>query len=102
MPHIEKIGDSYIIVSNRDTAKKFRKFKGGPRTNFMIRYTESQYKYVGGKKIKYTYPVLSMNNIHLRCPQELIGKRVILKVEVMEDANRIKKDRHKVGSKRGV
>lgn len=86
MPFVQKQDSGeYLVVSQRDKEKSHgRGGRGGPRKSFMVIYTDSRYTDVNGKVKLYPHPHIHLGNLYIRCPEELAGKRVRLRLEVVD------------------
>lgn len=86
MPFVQKQDSGeYLVVSQRDKQKSHaRGGRGGPRKSFMVIYTDQKYSAVNGKVKLYAHPHIHLGNLYIRCPEELAGKRVKVRVEVVE------------------
>jgi hypothetical protein len=86
LPYVEKQKNGeYLIVSQRDKIRHAtRTGSGGPRRTFMVIYTYGQYKKVNGRTKQYPYPGINIGNLHIRCPDNLAGKRVRIRLEIVK------------------
>ena len=102
MPYVEKQKNGiFLIVSKRNKETPHK--GGGPRKNFMVIYTDSQYKDVKGKIRLYPHPHIHIGTLVIRCPEELAGKRVRIRVEVIKLPGGIKdevKDNRRKGKRK--
>lgn len=91
MTQFEKIGLRYLLVSRRGKTHKTSRMKEMPRSNCMVKWSETQYINSKGKRTVYPFACISIGSIYVKVPEELIGKRVEIELKVLANNPRLKR-----------